>query len=228
MGSTQLWDWGITKTRLRNRMSTPNGNHPVRIALRSSVIGASPRSNPRTTPITKTQAEVITSVQRHRSWSRAEKERIVAAAMEPGVVASDVCECVRDIWIDVERGRRAPKLFEQVLGQRDDFAIVMLWLHRLRRMRRGARLGRGLHLEGPVSGTASAISLSGRISDDRPRCSVSPARFDLRKIIASKAASLAPSSDVYLCRAVTEHPYARSSATVADLNACGHLCSARR
>ena len=43
-------------------------------------------------------------------------------------VASDVCECVPDIWIDVERGRRAPKLFEQVLGQRDDFAIVMLWL----------------------------------------------------------------------------------------------------
>jgi hypothetical protein len=43
-------------------------------------------------------------------------------------VASDMCECVPDIWIDVERGRRAPKLFEQVLGQRDDFAIVMLWL----------------------------------------------------------------------------------------------------
>jgi hypothetical protein len=34
--------------------------------------------------MTKTQIEVITSVQRRRSWSRAEKERIVAAAMEPG------------------------------------------------------------------------------------------------------------------------------------------------
>jgi transposase len=34
--------------------------------------------------MTKTQVEVITSVQRRRSWSRAEKERIVAAAMEPG------------------------------------------------------------------------------------------------------------------------------------------------
>jgi transposase len=34
--------------------------------------------------------EVITSVQRRRRWSRAEKERIVAAAMEPGAVASDV------------------------------------------------------------------------------------------------------------------------------------------
>ena len=34
--------------------------------------------------------EVITSVQRRRRWSRAEKERIVSAAMEPGAVASDV------------------------------------------------------------------------------------------------------------------------------------------
>ena len=40
--------------------------------------------------MTKTQVEVITSVQRRRSWSRAEKERIVAAAMEPGAVASEV------------------------------------------------------------------------------------------------------------------------------------------
>ena len=34
--------------------------------------------------------EVITSVQRRRRWSRTEKERIVAAAMEPGAVASEV------------------------------------------------------------------------------------------------------------------------------------------
>ena len=34
--------------------------------------------------------EVITSVQRRRRWSRAEKERIVAAALEPGAVASEV------------------------------------------------------------------------------------------------------------------------------------------
>ena len=40
--------------------------------------------------MTKTQVEVITSVQRRRHWSRAEKERIVAAAMEPGAVASEV------------------------------------------------------------------------------------------------------------------------------------------
>ena len=40
--------------------------------------------------MTKTQVEVITSVQRRRRWSRAEKERIVAAAVEPGAVASEV------------------------------------------------------------------------------------------------------------------------------------------
>jgi transposase len=34
--------------------------------------------------------EVITAVERRRYWSRAEKERIVAAAMEPGAAASEV------------------------------------------------------------------------------------------------------------------------------------------
>ena len=34
--------------------------------------------------------EIITSVQRRRRWSRAEKERIVAAALEPGASASEV------------------------------------------------------------------------------------------------------------------------------------------
>lgn len=40
--------------------------------------------------MTKAQVEVITSVQRRRRWSRAEKERIVAAALEPSAVASEV------------------------------------------------------------------------------------------------------------------------------------------
>ena|ERR1700686_1101843 len=40
--------------------------------------------------MTKTPVEVITSVQRRRRWSRAEKERVVAAAMEPDAVASEV------------------------------------------------------------------------------------------------------------------------------------------
>jgi transposase len=34
--------------------------------------------------------EMITSVQRRRRWSRAEKERIVAAALEPGANASEI------------------------------------------------------------------------------------------------------------------------------------------
>jgi transposase len=40
--------------------------------------------------MTKAQVEVITSVQRRRRWPPAEKERIVAAAIEPGAVASEV------------------------------------------------------------------------------------------------------------------------------------------
>lgn len=40
--------------------------------------------------MTKMEVEVITSVERRRRWSRAEKERIVAAAIEPGAVASEV------------------------------------------------------------------------------------------------------------------------------------------
>jgi transposase len=40
--------------------------------------------------MTKTQVEVITSVQRRRRWSRARRKRIVAAAIEPGAVASEV------------------------------------------------------------------------------------------------------------------------------------------
>jgi transposase-like protein len=56
--------------------------------------------------MTKTQVEVITSVQRRRSWSRAEKERIVAAAMEPGAVASEVARAAG------ENGMRAPSLLK--------------------------------------------------------------------------------------------------------------------
>ena len=37
-----------------------------------------------------TKVEVITSVQRRRRWTTAEKEEIVAAAIAPGAVASEV------------------------------------------------------------------------------------------------------------------------------------------
>jgi transposase len=42
------------------------------------------------------QVEIITSVQRRRRWSRAEKERIVAAAIEPG---ANACEVARQAGI---------------------------------------------------------------------------------------------------------------------------------
>ena len=53
-------------------------------------------------PMAKTQAEIVTSVRQRRRWSRAEKERIVAAAMEPGAVASAVAR---------EAGIHASQLF---------------------------------------------------------------------------------------------------------------------
>ncbi len=40
--------------------------------------------------MTNAQIEVITSVQRRRRWTAAEKERIVAASLEPGAVASEI------------------------------------------------------------------------------------------------------------------------------------------
>jgi hypothetical protein len=40
--------------------------------------------------MTSAQVEVITSVQRRRRWSLEAKRRIVAAAIEPGAVVSEV------------------------------------------------------------------------------------------------------------------------------------------
>src|SRR5215813_11460591 len=47
-------------------------------------------TNPRDSPMTNGSVEVITSVQLRRRWPRAEKERIVAAALEPGAVAFEI------------------------------------------------------------------------------------------------------------------------------------------
>lgn len=41
---------------------------------------------------------------------------------------SEMEECTPDLWIDVERGRRAPTLFEQVHSQRDGFGLILLHL----------------------------------------------------------------------------------------------------
>src|ERR1700722_3846444 len=42
------------------------------------------------THMTSGAVEVITSVQRRRRWTAAEKERLVAASLEPGAVASAI------------------------------------------------------------------------------------------------------------------------------------------
>jgi Zn-dependent peptidase ImmA (M78 family) len=42
-------------------------------------------------------------------------------------IPSDVLSCVPDNWIDVERGRKAPLLCEQVCLQQGGFALIMLW-----------------------------------------------------------------------------------------------------
>ena len=56
--------------------------------------------------MTKTQVEVITSVERRRRWLRAEKERIVAAAIEPGAVASEVARAAGIDTASLFRWRR--------------------------------------------------------------------------------------------------------------------------
>jgi hypothetical protein len=46
-------------------------------------------------------------------------------------MARDITEinvCLPDYWINVERGQPAPKLYEQVMKQRDNFAMTMLWI----------------------------------------------------------------------------------------------------
>jgi transposase len=71
--------------------------------------------------MTNTAVEVITSVQRRRRWSRAEKERLVAASLEPGAVASAIAR---------EAGIHVSQLFgwrRQLCGRRPTgFAAVQV------------------------------------------------------------------------------------------------------
>jgi transposase len=52
------------------------------------------------------RVEMITLAQRRRHWSRAEKERIVAAAIEPGAVASEVARAAGIHRSQLSRWRR--------------------------------------------------------------------------------------------------------------------------
>ena len=45
-------------------------------------------------------------------------------------MASDIVPTVPDNWISVERGKRAPDLFEQAYLQKNGFALIMLWLEK--------------------------------------------------------------------------------------------------
>ena len=72
--------------------------------------------------MTKTQVEVITSVQRRRRWSRGEKERIVAAAMEPGAIASEVARAAGIHTSQLFRWRQ--QLCERALPAFTPVAIV--------------------------------------------------------------------------------------------------------
>ena len=65
--------------------------------------------------MTSTAVEVITSVQRRRRWTAAEKERLVAASLEPGAVASVVA---REAGIQLFGWRR------QLCGGRQAFAAA--------------------------------------------------------------------------------------------------------
>jgi transposase len=73
--------------------------------------------------MTKTQVEVITSVERRRRWSRSEKERIVAAAMEPGAVASGVA---REAGIHASQLYRWRQELCGASGTEQGFAAVTL------------------------------------------------------------------------------------------------------
>jgi hypothetical protein len=41
---------------------------------------------------------------------------------------TEIMECLPDHWINIERGTAAPKLYEQMMQQRDGFAMTMLWV----------------------------------------------------------------------------------------------------
>jgi transposase len=73
--------------------------------------------------MTKAQVEVITSVQRRRRWSRSEKEQIVAAAMEPGAIASVVA---REAGIHTSQLFRWRQQLCKVAGPAPSFTAVTI------------------------------------------------------------------------------------------------------
>jgi hypothetical protein len=58
----------------------------------------------------------------------APKQSLISRSASTGRGITEIAECLPDIWINVERGKTAPKLYEQTMHQRDNFAMTMLWL----------------------------------------------------------------------------------------------------
>jgi transposase len=73
--------------------------------------------------------EVITSVQRRRRWSQSEKERIVAASLEPGAVASAVARAAGIHTSQLFRWRR-----DLCEPPRPAFAAVAIRSHNHRKL----------------------------------------------------------------------------------------------
>jgi transposase len=112
--------------------------------------------------------EVITSVERRRRWPRAEKERLVALALEPGASASEIARSVGVHVSQLFRWRK--QLCERVAPQLPAFLPVIVEppaepasppdepLPRKRKARRESRIeielasGDRLRLEGEVDG----------------------------------------------------------------------------
>ena len=69
--------------------------------------------------MTNPRTEVITSVERRRRWPRAEKERLVAASLEPGASVSEVARSA---------GLHVSQLFKwrKELGERNDTSVAAL------------------------------------------------------------------------------------------------------
>ena len=118
--------------------------------------------------MTEGRVEVITSVQRRRRWSGAEKERIVAAALAPGAVASAVARAA---------GIHVSQLFRwrQQLCERHEprFAAVAVapgLSHRRRSVievefATGARL----RIAGPIDAAAVAAAITALARGERQR-----------------------------------------------------------
>jgi Zn-dependent peptidase ImmA (M78 family) len=55
-------------------------------------------------------------------------QSLISRSESKGRGITEITECLPDLWISVERGKPAPKLYEQVMKQKDNFAMTMLWL----------------------------------------------------------------------------------------------------